>query len=871
MILKSRFFFYYTIVFAMAVNSIQAQEHSDSLLTIDSAITSKVIKKNQLLDSLRKTASDTVASEAGLDTLIFYGADTTEGTLSQSTVILKNNAWVKYRGMEITAAKIIINQPLKLMTAEAVPDSLDSLGDVARYKGIPKFSEGGESFTGNTMEYNFETRRGRVVMGETKMQDGIYYGENIRKIGENTLYIRRGRFTTCDEKEPHFYFQSKEMKLIVKDKVVAKPVILYIHDVPIFAIPFGVFPNRSGRASGITPPVYTETPREGKQIRNFGYFWAPNDYFDALGQIDFLDKAGFLFHGGTRYSKRYSYSGNFQFSYSSLSYITGEKSRLWNIDASHSQTISDKQNLNADIHYVSSNNFYQNTSVNQQQILNRQIRTNVSYNNTQDWGSFSANFSQSKNLDNGQKDLTFPNISINKSNSAFFPKSEKDKNKPDTWYQSIRYSYSSNILGRQSQADRTADPASALGMNHNVGINAPFKVLKYFSVNPSLNIQETWFDRRNENFRYDPDNNPVSDTVRSFYARHTFSSSVGMSTKIYGTANPKLFGLETFRHVMSPSVSLSYQPDFSTSPWGYYETAVDTAGHKVKFDRYGGNILFGGTPQGKQLAMGFNLAHTLQAKVKSSEKDTAGVKTSKEPELKKLDLLNINNSISYNFEAQHFKLSQLTTSISVSNDLAKNLSLSLSMTHDFYRFDKALNQRVDKLNKIPRLISASITSGVSFSGGETKAATPSTTDQNVSDQTQNYSTQPFQQDYNQRFLPQNNAISENVPWSLRFDFNYDINKSNPSVVTKAFGVNINSSLKITPNWQMGYNARYDILNKSLVSQSFSFTRDLHCWQMRFDWTPTGPAAGYFFVIQVKSATLQDVKLQRTDYGSRIFQ
>ena len=844
--------------------------HTQELVDSVASFNTKLLQSIQFPDSALKSTGDTLAQDTGLDTLIFYGADTTEGTLDRSTVILKSNAWVKYRGMEITAAKIVIEQPKRLMTAEAIPDSIDSAGNVMRYKGVPKFSEGGESFTGNKMEYNFDTRRGRVVMGETKMQDGIYYGENIRKIGDNTLYIRSGRFTTCEEKDPHFFFQSKEMKLIVKDKVVAKPIILYIHEVPIFAIPFGVFPNRSGRASGITPPAYNETPREGRQIRNFGYFWAPNDYFDALGQVDFLDKAGYLLHGGTRYAKRYSYSGSFQFSYSSLSYITGEKNRMWNIDAKHSQTITERQNLNADIHYVSSKNFYQNTSVNQQQILNRQIRTNVSYNNTQDWGSFSANFSQSENLDNGQKDLTFPNVTINKSNSAFFSKSEKDKNKQDTWYQSIRYSYSSNLLGRRTQADRTADPASALGMNHNVGINAPFKIIKYLNVNPSLNIQETWMDRRSENFRYDALNRPVSDTVRSFFARHTFSTSVGMSTKIYGTANPKLLGLETFRHVMSPSMSLTYQPDFSKEPWGYYETARDTSGKRNKFDRYSGNILFGGTPQGRSLAMGFNLGHTLQAKIKQSQKDSAGIKSNKEPELKKMDLLNFNNSISYNFAAEQFKLSTLSTSIAVSNDLAKNLSLSMNMVHDFYRYDKTLNQRVDKLNKIPRLISASVTSGISFTGGEGDSPTTSQTpSQNIQDQ--NYSTQPFEQNYNQRFLPQDNTLAANVPWSLRLDFNYDINKSNPKFITKAFGVNIGSSLKITSNWQIGYAARYDILNDDLVSQSLTFARDLHCWQMRFDWTPTGPAAGYFFVIQVKSATLQDVKLQRTDYGSRIFQ
>jgi hypothetical protein len=97
-----------------------------------------------------------------------------------------------------------------------------------------------------------------------------------------------------------------------------------------------------------------------------------------------------------------------------------------------------------------------------------------------------------------------------------------------------------------------------------------------------------------------------------------------------------------------------------------------------------------------------------------------------------------------------------------------------------------------------------------------------------------------------------------------------VNKANPSTVTRTFGVNVSGNLRVSRNWNAGYRARYDILERTMVSQSFSFTRDLHCWEMRFEWTPDGPAAGYFFIIQVKSAALRDIKVQRTDYGSRIF-
>ncbi|MBK6839347.1 MAG: hypothetical protein IPG90_14655 [Bacteroidetes bacterium] len=37
-------------------------------------------------------------------------------------------------------------------------------------------------------------------------------------------------------------------------------------------------------------------------------------------------------------------------------------------------------------------------------------------------------------------------------------------------------------------------------------------------------------------------------------------------------------------------------------------------------------------------------------------------------------------------------------------------------------------------------------------------------------------------------------------------------------------------------------------------------RDLHCWEMRLNWTPFGYLEGYNFQINVKSSILPDLKL-----------
>jgi hypothetical protein len=424
----------------------------------------------------------------------------------------------------------------------------------------------------------------------------------------------------------------------------------------------------------------------------------------------------------------------------------------------------------------------------------------------------------------------------------------------------IRYSYNSNALHRGSQANDTAQTLSAIGMNHNASITAPYKAFTWFNIAPSVSFQETWFDRRIENYRYDDANRLHSDTVRGFFARHMFSASVGVSTKLYGIANPNIFGLQTFRHVMTPSISLTYQPDFSEKGWGYYERAVDTSGNVNKFDRYRGSILFGGTPQGRALSMGLSLSNVFQAKFLETASDSA-----QEPTEKKMDLLNWNSSISYNFEADEFKLSSLSTSLTLSNDLARNVSLNATFVHDFYRYDTLLNRRVNDLQKIPRLTNLSLTAGFSLQGGEA-SATPDQPGTPSGVPTNNV----VPPGYAPQFLPQTPTLPSGVPWNARIDLNYDVNKSDPENVTKNLGANISAGLRISPNWQVNYTARVDVLKKDIISQSYSFVRDLHCWEMRLDWTPTGPAAGYFFIIQIKSPTLRDIKLQRTDYGSRIF-
>jgi hypothetical protein len=80
-----------------------------------------------------------------------------------------------------------------------------------------------------------------------------------------------------------------------------------------------------------------------------------------------------------------------------------------------------------------------------------------------------------------------------------------------------------------------------------------------------------------------------------------------------------------------------------------------------------------------------------------------------------------------------------------------------------------------------------------------------------------------------------------------------------------FNVKAALNVTITKNWRINYTATYDAVKGDLAYQSISIYRDLHCWEMSFNWQPT--IDYYSFRINVKASILQDLKLTKHPSGS----
>ncbi|RJP82321.1 MAG: LPS-assembly protein LptD [Candidatus Zixiibacteriota bacterium] len=828
-------------------------------------------------DTLFVPSDTTAPAEAGLDTTISYSARSIEFFVPERRTVLRGEAQVRYRTMTLEAERIVVDWERNLITAEGVRDTLwaDSARtevDTVYVRGEPVFREGNQEIQGQRMTYSLKTRRGRITEGTTSYQDGYYWGGALKKDTSNVIYAGPGSFTTCSLEDPHYTFRARQMKLAVNDKVVAKPVVLYFGDVPVAAVPFGIFPSRPGRQSGVIIPTYGESALQGRFLRHLGYYYAPNEYLDGTGSLDYYEKSGFLFHGRGRYNWRYHLSGAVEGSLTRLNQ-GGTREQSWNLKMAHEQQIDPDTRFNVSANLASGRTYFQNYSFNLTEQLSQKLYSDATLTHSFPGGknSISANLHHEQDLLTEEYTQDLPRVSFRRGTSALIPAPRRQPG--DTtearipWYSTINYDYSGEYLHRRAVDRVIAAGDTNMVMDqrwaarHNLNFNSPQRV-SYFTVNPSLRYSEQWFDETRDYSIV-----PAGVKAIGFAARRTFSTALSTSSKLYGYWVNPLPGVEAIRHTATPEFSLSFQPDFSDPEWGYYEQVTDSAGNVTRKDRFAGS-LFGSTPRGRSFSLNTRLHNLFQMKYGSGE------------EQKKVDLFTLIFATGYNFAADSLRFAPLVTTLTArpisGQPLGplKTLSFDVSTNHSFYKFGTL--GEYDELyfepraGRVLRLRTVDISTSMGLSLG-TLVHPPEETDY---DQWQLSSTTGFQETTPDTLggpgplpapsrpqLPDEWYLGQ-IPWDLQLTFHYTINRANPVNPSETFWMNANVDASLTRNWQIGYNTRVNLVDRKVETAGITIYRDLHCWEARLVWNPLGLGQGYFLRISLKSPQLQDVKVER---------
>ncbi|ELR72709.1 hypothetical protein C900_01088 [Fulvivirga imtechensis AK7] len=863
--------------------------------TINSDSTA-IVTDSLATDSLKSTETP----KSDIQTTINYSArDSINFSVDTKIVKLYGDAKIVYGTIELRADHIVIDYNKNTLSAVGREDS------VGRRVGYPIFKNGAEVYETKNITYNFKTGRARITEVVTKQGEGYLHGQTVFKNAQNELFSIDNSYTTCDLAHPHYRIRARRTKAIPENKIVSGPFNLEINDVPTpLGFFFGMFPAKNKAASGIIVPSYGEERRRGFFLRGGGYFFDINDYVKATLRGDLYSKGGHGVDLSTVYRKRYAYNGNFNFTYTKTKAsenIEDESSTNdYRLTWSHAPQSKGSSRFSASVNAATStynqNNYlgFELEPANQRiNNLTRKLSSNISYSKTFTGTPFSLGISMRHNQDvaprelgGGQVDLLLPSLSFNMNNIYPFRGKSSTSN---TWVDKITLRYTmaatnelTNNLGRigsdparDSIAPFNFDTFSTFlensrkGIKHNIPLSTSFKIFKYFTAAPSISYDEIWYFEK-LNWIIDP-NNPnnaiIGDTTKSFNRIYTYSFSTGLNTRLYGTYFFKKGNIKAIRHVMNPSISFSYRPDFGAKHFGYFDRLVieegERAGEEIIRSKYQG-FAYGGPSTGESGSIGLSVNNTLEMKIKAKT-DTAS-QTTKVPILN-----NFGFNTSYNVVADSFKLSNIgiRANTSVFN---KKLNINFTGNIDPYVYvldSTAVNRRDETVYYQRRIDQYAWNNGGGI-GQLTSANVALSTNlspkaREKDEKTRDGILNSNLNDTDKDFLLGNpdSYVDFNIPWSLRINYNLSYTKRGfeESKITQT--LRFSGDFSLTEKWKVTFNSGYDFEKKDVTVTTLGISRDLHCWEMNLSWTPFGAYTNYNFTIRVKSALLQDLKLNRT--------
>ncbi|RPI12902.1 MAG: LPS-assembly protein LptD [Ignavibacteriae bacterium] len=808
------------------------------------------------LDSL-KPAVDTTVKKGDLDAIVEYSArDSAIFDVDEKKLMLYNEGRLQYKEYDLKAARIILYRENSTLESFGIPDTANT----GKYIGTPVFFEGSKKYEGFNVRYNFTTRQGNITMGSTEIEGGYYLGEKIKKVSDDVFFIQNGRYTTCEKYDPDYYFGSPKMKIMQGDKIVAEPVYLYIDDVPVFAIPFGIFPNHSGRSSGIIPPSYGEDATYGRYLSHLGYFWAINDYLDLAVQGNIFTRGRLDLNARFRYVKRYRYNGAIEIGGSRIR--LGEEKDIdryftdqWRIAATHYQTWDPTTTISANVNFVSSKSYFNTSTNNLPELLLQNAISNISV--TKFWegtpNSISANYFRDQNLTTGEVLERIPGVTFTRSQT--YPFRGRSTSLLDLkWYETISYDYGAQLENRRSKTLATDGSGNnyfvndtRAGIIQSARITAPLK-LSEFNISPFFNYTELWYNKYITKTYNPADNKATIQEHSGFKTTRFFNTGIQLNTRIIGIFNTRIFNIRGLRHTITPNISYSFTPDFSDPQWNAYGSYIDSSGREIRYSFFEKEV-FGSPPRGEQQSINFSVGNLFEMKTGST--DTT---------VNKFQLLNIGAAVSYNFAADSLRLSEL--GISYRTEIASFLSIGGGASFNFYKYKEGIGRINSFLWKTDKRIADMTNFNISLS------TTLQGSQYNVADTIEHTNT-PEEDEYIGIYGER--TVDFTIPWSVSLNYNYNISKPNPSVITKSSNLSGNLSLSLTRNWKLTFSASYDVFGKTFSAPYITIYRDLHCWEMNFNWFPTGSYRGFRFELRIKAPQLQDIKVtKQTNYRGVVY-
>ena len=813
---------------------------------------------------------------------------------------LYGSSHVKYENMDLESDQIFMSLDSSLVHATG---SADSTG--AKY-GTPIFKMGNDTYETDTMAFNFKTKRGLINNAYTQQDEGYMTSEISKRNETGEMYLYHGRYTTCDQPHPDFYFAMSRAKVRPGKDVVFGPTYLVVADVPLpFAIPYGFFPFTKSYSSGFIMPTYGDETSRGFYLRDGGYYFAINDKMDLklIGEI--YTKGSWGISAASNYRKRYRYNGSFLMSYQNS--VTGDKNMpdyskttSFKLQWQHSQDAKANpyRSLRASVNFATTN--YESNNLNS--MYNPQSMTQSTRTSSVSWStgfsSIGMQISSTVNLSQNMRDstisMTLPDLNV--SISRFYPFKRKKAVGKERWYEKISMSYTGRLSNSIDTKESKLMKSSLTkdwrnGIQHTIPISGSFTLFNFLNLSPSINITDRMYTQKYKRSWDQDKQKEVIDTLQGFYNVYNWNMSMSLSTKLYGfyVPNRKIFGekIQAVRHVFTPTVNFNYAPDFSASRYGYWDTyqKTDAKGNvsTVEYNQYQGT-LYGGPGKGKTGSVSMDISNNIELKYKN--RDDSIVKMSIIDEL--------GASMSYNFAADVRPWSDLSTRLRLK--LSKSYTFNMNAVFATYAYE------ADSVGARPYIGTRTeyskgrfgrfqgMSQNLSYTLNNEKVANffkwlrgervkkkdddknkktddeyDTGVDTNIDKDMEAAKHGARKKDAGLAETDEDGYMAFSMPWSISFgygitmrentagSFNYDTMRY-PYKFTQ--NLNFSGNIRLSDGWNISFSSGYDFDAKKLSMTTASLSRDLHCFNMSCQ-VVLSPYTSYNFSFRCNAATLTD--------------
>jgi hypothetical protein len=862
----------------------------------------KIIDDSLALDSLNRK------KKKGIDAPVQYSAkDSLVYDATSKLAHLYGSSEVKYENMDLTSDKISMSMDSSLVHATGTKDTAKVL------KGTPVFKMGSDTYESDTMSFNFKTKKGFINNVYTEQQDGFLSSAESKRGDNGEMYLKHGRYTTCDEPHPDFYLALSRAKVRPGKDVVFGPAYLVVADVPLpLAIPYGFFPFTKSYSSGFIMPTYGDETDKGFYLRDGGYYFAMSDKWDLklLGEI--YTKGSWGISAASNYRKRYRYSGSFYFSYQDSR--TGEtnmpdfsKTTSFKIQWSHRQDSKANpfSSLSASVNFATS--AYERSNLNS--MYNPQSLTQTTRTSSVSWStqfssigmSLSSTANLSQNMSDSTIAMTLPDLNV--SISRFYPFKRKHAAGKERWYEKISMSYTGQFSNSISTTENKFTHSNLIkdwrnGMQHRIPISGNFTLFNYINITPSFNFTDRMYTNKINRSWDTAAQTEVADTIYGFNNVYNWDLSIGATTKLYGfwkplkAVNKMLFkgNMVAIRHVFTPTVSYSYAPDFSTSHYGYYQTyqKTDASGNvsTVEYSPYS-SALYGVPGKGKTGSISMSISNNIEAKFRSDDDSTG---------FKKISIIDeLGASMSYNTAAETRPWSDLSTNLRLKWWKHYTFNMNASFATYAYELDdngkpyvgthtEYSKGRFGRFQGMSQNLSFTLDNNIfkkihdmfhpsdkedKNKDMDDKQGKDNEDDNDIESNIDNKMTKA-QRGAGDKGKGKAEADADgymkfSIPWTMSIGYGITMSENTsgtfntntmryPYKFTQT--LNFSGNIRISDGWNISYSSGYDFENHKISMTTASLQRDLHCFNMSCS-VVLAPYTSYNFSFRCNASTLTD--------------